>query len=374
MIALVYTTYLFFIMYAALQFYWAVSWLTLKKVQSLPGDLHHWSIIIPFRNEAANVTQLLSSLCGQFFPPAHYEMILVNDHSNDEGAALLKQLLSTYPDHMISVIDNVGKGKKAAITTGVRAAIHEHIITTDADVTHSSGWLRAVDRYFTDKNLQVLCGPVLQLAGQEKPFHYFQALDYLGLTGISIVAGNKDLFYNASGANIAFKKEFYLNASSQRTDKSIASGDDFFLVQQARRAEIKFPKDKELIVYTHTEANWQALLSQRQRWGAKSFSYRSVWIPIIWSIPVVCSYLLIILALMALLTFQKIWLGLFLFGFTVKFMADFAMLKVMHDYFRAPRFRYFILSELMHIWYLCQLSWRILTFRKMEWKGRTIRK
>lgn len=375
MVGLIYAIYLIFILYAFLQFYWAVHFLLLKINKPNNSEFQKWSILIPFRNEALNLSSTLDSILNQSYPNKYFEIILINDHSSDQSTAVIETLIQSAAECQIHLIHNKGFGKKAAIDTGINFCQNELIITTDADTTRTIDWLKSINQYFSDKNLQILSGPVLQIPKTDNAFHFFQALDYIGLCGISLVAGNRGIFYNASGANLAFRKNFYSNTLEQRKDAAIASGDDIFLVQQVKnKQDIYFAKDQNLVVYTGTESTWLQFIAQRLRWGSKSFNYSSLKIPALWSLPVLVSYLLIILFIFALIKGRQIWFGLFLFGFTIKFVADFALLKVTNDYFKKPRFKYFLIAEFIHIYYLIELSIRIIFFRRYKWKGRLIQK
>ena len=274
MVGLIYAIYLIFILYAFLQFYWAVHFLLLKINKPNNSEFQKWSILIPFRNEALNLSSTLDSILSQSYPTKYFEIILINDHSSDQSTAVIETLIQSAAEYQIHLIHNKGFGKKAAIDTGINFCQNELIITTDADTTRTKDWLKSINQYFSDKNLQILSGPVLQIPETDNAFHFFQALDYMGLCGISLVAGNRGIFYNASGANLAFRKYFYSNTLEQRKDAAIASGDDIFLVQQAKnKQDIYFAKDHNLVVYTGTESTWLQFIAQRLRWVSKSFNY-----------------------------------------------------------------------------------------------------
>ena len=55
------------------------------------GDRPTISIIIPARNEAENIQHCLDSICNQSYPKHLYEIIVVDDHSTDNTAAIVKK-------------------------------------------------------------------------------------------------------------------------------------------------------------------------------------------------------------------------------------------------------------------------------------------
>lgn len=86
------------------------------------------SIVIPAKNEADNLSQLLPELVS-VIPRA--EIIIVNDGSHDETGVVAKS-------HGAKVITHVtSKGNGAAIKSGARAATRKFIIFMDADGQHN---------------------------------------------------------------------------------------------------------------------------------------------------------------------------------------------------------------------------------------------
>lgn len=86
------------------------------------------SIIIPAKNEAAGLRQLLPAMRAQY-PLA--EILVVNDGSADETPEVCLQ-------HKVKIVNHVyGMGNGAAIKSGARAATGELLVFMDADGQHS---------------------------------------------------------------------------------------------------------------------------------------------------------------------------------------------------------------------------------------------
>src|SRR5690242_2179444 len=81
------------------------------------------SVIIPARNEAANLAHVFATL-----PPWVDEVILVDGHSVDDTVAVTRAL---YPK--AKVVAQPGKGKGDALQAGFAAATGEIIVMIDAD-------------------------------------------------------------------------------------------------------------------------------------------------------------------------------------------------------------------------------------------------
>lgn len=92
------------------------------EVAKRPGS--RISVVIPAYNEAENLVHVLPRI-----PDWVYEVILVDDHSTDDTAAVARELL---PKVRV-VRTKRGRGKGAALQTGFDAAMGEIIVTFDAD-------------------------------------------------------------------------------------------------------------------------------------------------------------------------------------------------------------------------------------------------
>jgi cellulose synthase/poly-beta-1,6-N-acetylglucosamine synthase-like glycosyltransferase len=103
------------------------------------------SVVIPFRNEAHNLGRLLASLAAQRYSGA-WELLLVNDGSDDSFASVLAPFLTTFPVPL-SIVQSVTNhhvkltSKQHALDTGVAKAKYEWLVFTDADMEFSPDWL-----------------------------------------------------------------------------------------------------------------------------------------------------------------------------------------------------------------------------------------
>jgi glycosyltransferase involved in cell wall biosynthesis len=91
------------------------------------------SIIVPARNEEANLANCLPSLVGQL--GASYEVIVVDDHSSDRT----REIARSFPVNVIEAdpLPAGWSGKCNACWTGARVARGKWLLFTDADTRHS---------------------------------------------------------------------------------------------------------------------------------------------------------------------------------------------------------------------------------------------
>jgi glycosyltransferase involved in cell wall biosynthesis len=90
------------------------------------------SVVIPVRNEAGNITPLLSELVTQIGPISSFEIIYVNDGSSDGTETELTRLMQDRP-WLRQIKHQTSCGQSAAVLTGVRYARGPIIVTLDGD-------------------------------------------------------------------------------------------------------------------------------------------------------------------------------------------------------------------------------------------------
>jgi chlorobactene glucosyltransferase len=96
------------------------------------------SVLVPARNEANNIANCLTGLCAQTYP--NFEIIVLDDHSDDETAAIVRDFAAKYPH--VRLLDGrplplEWTGKNWACQQLSAAATGTIYIFTDADNTHA---------------------------------------------------------------------------------------------------------------------------------------------------------------------------------------------------------------------------------------------
>lgn len=361
-------------LYAIFFFYLTIEWLKTRELFVLPGYKPvKFSIIIPFKNEADHLKLCLDSILGQNYDPDNFEIICVNDHSEDDGPALVSVFCENNSN--VILVNNDLAGKKNAIRTGIAKAKYNHIITTDADTSRNKTWLAAFASMFNYKGIKVVAGSVLMIPRSMSPIHFFQAMDYCGSMAMSVVAMRKRWFRNGSGANMAFTKDVYLGYSISTIDREIASGDDVFLLQYAHGEDPKsvlFPKIRDLTVFTSTEPDWKSFLIQRTRWASKSFAYKEWAMTFLWAFIWMANLSIPVTAILAIGS-DVLMVQLLAFSVMTKLLADFIFLKTVTNYYDKTFFKYFFIASLYHLNYVIIVGINALFRKTFYWKGAKIK-
>jgi len=188
------------------------------------------SVIVCARNEAKNLQEHVPAFCQQDYP--NYELIVVNDRSNDNSAEVLEKLQEQFPQlRVLNHQSAEATGKKAALRYGIENAKNEIILLSDADCQPSSNqWIKRMTEAF-DKNTDLVLGfgPYEKRKGLLNRFvqyeTYLTALQYFSWA-------ESGLAYMGVGRNLAYRKSAFLKTDRFENTQNLASGDDDLLVQQ----------------------------------------------------------------------------------------------------------------------------------------------
>ena len=98
------------------------------------------SVIVPARNEEANLATCIESLISQ--TGVKFEIVVINDHSTDHT----REIAESFSDRGVRLVDapelpDGCSGKNNAVAAGARAAQGEWLLLTDADTVHLPGSL-----------------------------------------------------------------------------------------------------------------------------------------------------------------------------------------------------------------------------------------
>lgn len=253
-----------------------------KKVKTFKPDnsepINSFSIIIPFRNEAENLQNLLESISKLSYPKDLFEVIMINDASKDGSERIISDYSSKH-DLKIKLINNIrntNSPKKDAINLGILKSTFDWVITTDADCKFPKSWLTGFDSFIHSKKPEFIVAPVT-FYEINSFLDRFQVLDILSLQGSTIGSFGINKPFLCNGANLAYTKQFFNDLEGFEGNTNIASGDDIFLLEKAVKRypeKVNYLKSETVVVKTKPEPNLNSLLNQRLRWAAKSSGYK----------------------------------------------------------------------------------------------------
>ncbi len=339
-----------------------------------------FSIVIPYRNEAANLPGLFKSLSGLHYPFEKFEIILVNDSSQDQSKVLCEDFQANFPEMNIKLIEserNSTSPKKDAIQTAINHSDYDFVVTTDADCIVPVNWLTGFDLEICRKNSKFIAGPVgfIQEPGKKRPmFNNFEEMEFMSLQSTTIGSFGIEKPFMCNAANICYEKESFLRHSGFIGNENIASGDDVFLLQKFSKKGIKtsFIKSAEFIVLTRYQESITGLISQRIRWAAKASSYKSSFGKFTGLIVFFMNLLLIIYTVLAL--FEVISYEYVMLVFLLKFNADFILIYKAAKFFKRENLmRSYLWCSILYPFFSVYIAGLSL-FIGYEWKGRRFKR
>jgi len=117
------------------------------------------TIIIPARNEEANIERCLNSFLKQSYPPGQFEIIVVDDNSTDNTAPIVRSIMDNNPELLLVGAEELPAGwtgKNHACWTGSNHARGEWYCFVDADVVSEPRLLETAMHFADSKQLGLL--------------------------------------------------------------------------------------------------------------------------------------------------------------------------------------------------------------------------
>jgi poly-beta-1,6-N-acetyl-D-glucosamine synthase len=332
-----------------------------------------FSIIIPVRNEATNILLLLQDLHTQLLDQRKFEIIVVDDFSDDNTVALIQQ--ANYTNVQVLKLQhkgNLGFGKKAAITYGISKALGNYIITLDADVRLTQHWLNTIDNFIQQQDdVAAIAAPVL-MGGQHTWLDRFQEMDFITMQGVTAVVLFKKWFAMCNGANFIYSKAIFYEVKGFDNINHVASGDDMLLLQKIMNT---YPKGvhyllhKQALAITKTEPTLAMFFKQRIRWASKATSYSNLFIKIVLLIVFLFNCWLLSAIGLGIAAHVNIWHILFLI-LIVKITVEYIFLRRISGFFEKQfSLVSFVLLQPLHIIYIV-ISALFSFMPTYTWKGR----
>lgn len=334
------------------------------------------SVIIPVRNEARQILNLLRDLESQNYPTELFEVLVVDDHSDDGTAQLIQEFIPA-TNLNLRLIRLAGHtestGKKAAIKQGIAQTSNELLVFTDGDCRVQPDWLLCFAYTYETQQAFFISGPV-SFHNTHTLLERMQLVEFASLIGVGGASIGLRQPNMCNGANLAYTREVFEEVGGFAGNEGIASGDDEFLlhkVSQLYPERIAFLKHPGATVYTEARKTVRSFIAQRVRWASKWRSYQSLNVKLV-ALTVFTVNLLLFLAIPGLLLgWLSFWT--FLAAYSAKFLIDFLFLNQILTFMGRQNYLIFMLPlQLVYIPYVLYTAISGLTGR-YTWKGRTIR-
>lgn len=233
------------------------------------------SVVLCAKNEYSNLKKNIPLIISQDYP--EFEVVIVNDASDDETIFLLEDLERQHKDITIVNITqdlNFFKGKKFPLSVGIKSAKYENLLLTDADCTPaSSNWIKKMAINFSNSKEVVLgYGKYGQEPGWLNTVVRYETL----MTAIQYFSyalmGSP---YMGVGRNLAYKKSLFLKNNGFISHYNVDSGDDdLFINEVANKRNTSIETDPESFTISEAKKTFDAWWLQKRRHLSTSKYYK----------------------------------------------------------------------------------------------------
>ena len=374
---MIYITLLISLFYATLILLYRISWNKISESKEVNYN-DTVSVVVACRNEEQNIKNLIKDIMNQNFEKYRFQMIIVDDHSEDKTLEILYKESEKWTNlHIVSMHDDE-IGKKNAIRKGVGIANGDVILCTDADCRIKENWIKTMLSNFTNNHIKFVAGPV-NYSSENNFLNKFQSLELISLVSSGAAAIQRKKSTICNGANLAFRKKEY-NEIPMDVFHDFSTDDVSLLhyFKKYYKDGILFSKNLDSIVETTSNTDMISQFQQKLRWISNSKNIRD------WQSIYVASVVFLINSLISILLVLSLWsvfydfdemyislINLFIVLF-IKYVIDYLFLKEVLDFFRRKDLLIYLLPfEIINaIYTVVIVPLSLIYFPK--WKGRKL--
>ena len=338
------------------------------------------SVIIPARNEAHCIGNILNLLKNQTYPSEFIEIIIVDDDSTDDTYKIVNSFTeqnSLLNCKILRISENKSniKYKKQAVSKAISISEGDLIITTDADCSVGPDWIKCIVSAYKKTNAKMLVGMVAY-HNDNTVFEKMQHLEFLSLIASGIAAIQLGFPIMCNGANLIYEKKAYHDVNGFYSNDKFASGDDVFLLLKIKKYfgnnSIFALTDPETLVYTQASKTLKDFTNQRLRWASKTSGYRDINILLVAGIVFVFNLGILICFLYGIIDPDFFVYALIMIVF--KIVVDFPILHRITLYMnRKDLLKFYIPLQILYFPYILIIG-VLSNFISYRWKGRIISK
>lgn len=376
--------------YAALMVTFAVGFKRVRQKQTCKSMAHPYpfvSIVIAARNEEDNIAACLVSVFSNTYPEDRFEVVIVDDFSEDATAARVREVQYRYnrvpagdleaetPRLRLLQMDEKAASatgyKRDALDAGIAHARGDLLLTTDADCTVPHTWIETMVAYFTHET-GFVAGPVCYRPDRTF-FGKAQALEFLGFFGVG--AGSIGIGYPTicSSANVAYRRAVYDAFMTRPASDYASPAADEELAQRVAadgRWRVRACIEPDAAVVTEPELDLRAFWAQRVRWAATGARFPGLLMSAM-LLGIYIFYVLLLGGLLVVPLVPALLLPL-LGGLSIKVLAEaLVLVPVCRHFGDANLLWYFIPAQILQIPYIVFVS-AAGVLGATQWKGRPL--
>ena len=374
---MIYIVLLISFFYATLILLYKIAWNKISESKEVNYN-DTVSVVVACRNEETNIKNLIKDIMNQNFDKYRFQMIIVDDHSEDKTLEILYEESEKWNNLHIICMNNDEIGKKNSIRKGIEFANGDVILCTDADCRVGGDWIKTMLSCFTNKRIKFVAG-LVKFSSENTFLNKFQSLELISLVSSGAAAIQRKKSTICNGANLAFRKKEYNDIPLDIFhDFSTDDVSLLYYFKKHYKDGILFSKDLDSIVETNSNPNLISQFQQKLRWISNSKNIRDWQSVYVASVVFLMNSLISILLVLTLLSifsgYEEIYIiliNLFVAVF-IKYVTDYLFLKQVLDFFRRKDLLIYLLPfEIINAIYTVVIEPLSLVYSP-KWKGRRI--
>lgn len=363
------------ICYSGILLFFIKGWWGLKNGQVLQSQFKTTvSVLVPVRNEEKHIANLLQDLIAQNYPASLLNIIVIDDHSSDQTAAIVRSFNNPNLCLLNLSIENpINSYKKRAIATAIAECDTELIITTDGDCRMGPDWITSIVSMYEQENCQLISSPVAY-HHEKNLAEKIQTVEFELLIAAGAACIQNKFPNTCNGANLAYTRAAFYAVGGFKGIDDLASGDDELLLHKMNKKfpdGLRFLKESRAIVYTEAKGTLRSFFQQRKRWASKSVKYADKRMVLLVSL--IYLFNLVIFIQAGLLFFTSVNVATITLLIGVKLGLDAVLIYQSLSFFKKRRLLFLLpLVEIFYVIYILIIGIIANTGGAYEWKGRTV--
>lgn len=324
------------------------------------------SVIIAARNERKNLEKFLPSILNQNYP--QFEVVVVNDGSFDGTKDLVEEFQKSNP-HLklvdLNLDERYRRGKKFALTLGIKASKFDELLFTDADCRATSkNWIKSMMAAKGTKDIVLGYAPLRQRISPLGAFSYYETF-HTGVQYLSYALWGKT--YMGVGRNLGYSKNLFFKNKGFATHQHLLSGDDDLFIQEvANTNNVSICLQQDSFMVSDAPTKLGAYFKQKMRHISTSDLYQARYKRLLGYYS--SMQLLFILSIIAMALFPKLWIAgasILALKWMIQWFVFFKPAKML----KAKLIAYFLpLFDLLYTVYIIILALFKPFYKTKEWK------
>lgn len=228
------------------------------------------SILIAARNEEAAIGACLDSVLQLEYPTSLLEVIVGNDQSEDNTAAIIETYAAQHPHikcvHMHPDMFVQTKGKARVLAQLAQQASGDYLFITDADITLNPQWIQGLLAGFETPDCGLVSGITVVEKG-ERSLTAVQSMDWLYFMSLINAFSSAGIPLTAVGNNMAVSAQAY-KATGGYENMPFSITEDYKLFREVRKRGFSTRNllTPESLLYSRPIPGIKDWLHQRKRW------------------------------------------------------------------------------------------------------------